>query len=68
MTIQGIDKMINSVKDNQHSKEELQNILIVNRLNKSLDTYTHEIQISLDYLERRKDQFKLLKKINKLEN
>ena len=68
MTIQGIDKMINSVKDNQHSQEELQNTLIVDRLNKSLDTYVHEIQISLDYLERRKDQFKLLKKINKLEN
>lgn len=35
------------------------------RLSTSLDTYNHELQLSLSYLER-SDAFKVLKRINRL--
>lgn len=56
--------ILNDMSKYHRDKDTLNQLYIEDRLQKSLESYYHELNKSIDYLNT-KDQLKLLKKINK---
>lgn len=58
-------QMISELDKYKQPKEDLFIYYVEQRLNKSLLNYSSDLDNSLDYLNRRKDPLKIVRKINK---
>lgn len=57
--------MLNNIQEYKHSPKELLLYYMNKRLNKSLETYYTELSESIEYLSRRKDPTKIVRKMTK---
>lgn len=58
-------RMLQDIQNYKNNPQELMLQYMKKRLDKSLDTYYIEMSESLEYLSRRKDPTKIIRKINK---
>ena len=63
--IDNLNKMLNDISKYKRNKDDLLEMYIKERLNKSLETYYNQLSSSLEYLIS-KDSVRVLKNLNKI--
>lgn len=64
MSTTQLQNLITELQDYKTDKNSFLIQAVSDRLTKSLETYNHELKLSLDYLER-SDALRVMKKLNK---